>query len=737
MPTNRAARGVPLRALFLATTAASAVASAAFAADGADVEHAATPLSGVTVEGRAIYKTDRITSATRTDTPLIDVPQSINVVSRQQILDQAATSIGDVIRYVPGVFASQGESNRETLSFRGNSTTSSFFVDGIRDDVQTYRDLYNIERLEVFKGPNAMVFGRGTTGGLINRVTRVADGQRHVSGRVEGGSYQHYRGEVDFGSAVNDAISLRLTGVVQDSGSYRDGDSFQRSGVNPTATFAVTPDTTVTIGYEHFKDKRVADRGISSYQNRPLDVRRGQFFGDPANSPTFTNTDAGTLFIEHRFNDTVTIRNRTRYADYDKFYQNVFPGAVNATAQTNPAGLPAGVYAPGTIVAISAYNNGQKRKNLINQTDLNAAFSTGAINHTLLVGAEFGRQETDNERLEGFFPTPTNALGVQTIFAPVNASRISRPDLLWRPLATSGQNHSVAKVGAGYIQDQVELSPMFQVILGVRYENYNTKVTNLNPLLAPGTQRKFDVTDHLWSPRAGLIFKPVEQASIYVSYSKSYLPRGGDQLAGLSITNQNLAPEKYQNYELGAKWDIVPTLNVTGAVFQLDRDNVLSLSDPNNPASLTVPIGRQRNRGVELSAQGEITSQLSVVASYTYTDAKFLDSQSATVRAGNRVPNVPKNALAIWARYDATEALGVALGVTNQGRRYAATDNTVSLPGYTRFDGAVYYRINASFDVQLNVENLSDKHYFQYSDNNTNLTPGSPRAVKLALNARF
>ena len=683
------------------------------------------------------YKISRSTSATRTDTALIDVPQSVNVVSLKQILDQSANNITDVVRYIPGVFASQGEGNRETLTFRGNSTTSSFFVDGVRDDVQTYRDLYNIDRLEVLRGSSALAFGRGTTGGLINRVTKVADGERHAGLRLEGGSYDHYRGQFDLGAPVDANLSVRMTGAYQNSRSYRERVFLERGGINPTATLKLDPATTITLGYEHFDDRRVGDRGVSSYLGVPLETPPRQFFGDPDASPTYTHTDAGTLLVAHAFSKAVTMRNHLRYAEYDKFYQNVFPGAVNTTTQKNPDGLATGSYSPGTIVALSAYNNRARRKNFYNQTDLNAAVTTGSIEHVLLVGAEFGRQSTDNLRNEGFFPTATAPQGVPTIFTPIAAPRVRRRDVVWREAATSGDTYSVATVAAGYIQDQLRLSPAFQIIAGIRYERFNTKVTNRNPFVAAGIQRDFDVTDSLWSPRAGLIYKPVEQASIYASFSRSYLPRGGDQLAGLTIANQSLAPERYDTYEVGAKWDIVPTLNMAGAVFQLDRSNVLVLSDPNNPASLTVPVGHQRTRGVEVSAQGEITDRLSLTGSYTYSDAKFLDSLSGTVRAGNRVPNVPRNAATLWARYNPTRSFGAALGVIYQGQRFAATDNAVVLPGYTRVDGAIFYTINRRLDVQINVENIFDRRYFLYSDNNTNITPGSPTAVRIGLNARF
>jgi catecholate siderophore receptor len=702
-------------------------------------------LGGVTVTDTAIdeaesetsYKTSRSTGAMRTDTPLVDVPQSVTVVPQKQIFDQAANSIGDAIRYVPGVFSAQGEGNRETLVFRGNATTGDFFVDGIRDDVQTYRDLYNIERLEVFKGPNAMIFGRGGVGGLINRVTKAADWTPHRFFRLEGGSFEHKRAQFDLGTPLTDFAAVRLTGVYQDSDSYRDGVNYNRWGFNPTVSFRLGDSTTVTAGYEHFQDDRVADRGVSSYLGRPLETPRGTFFGDPRQSPTWTNIDAATLYIEHRFSDDVSIRNRTRYADYDKFYQNVFPGAVNtATTQpdgatVNPAGLPAGRYAPGTIVAIQAYNQATQRENVINQTDLNARFATGAIEHTLLVGFEYGHQKTANLREEGFFPTATNPTGVTTIFATIANPTIRRPDIRWAPGPSSPANRGTAEVVAGYVQDQIELSPTLQLVAGVRFEHFRTDVTNLR------NNVRVNVTNDLWSPRGGLIFKPSENASLYAAYSRTYQPRGGDQLAGLNPDNRNLDPEKFDNYELGAKWDVVPTFNLSAAVFQLDRTNVLALSNPSIPTSLLIPIGRQRTRGVELSAQGEITDQLSVVGSYTYSDAEFRDSQSGTVLRGNKVPNVPKHAASLWTRFDPTERLGAAVGVIHQGRRFSATDNLVSMAGYTRVDGAVFFRVAPELELQVNVENIFGERYFLYAHSNTNHTPGSPTAFRVGLNARF
>jgi catecholate siderophore receptor len=698
------------------------------------------------------YRVTKSTTGMRTDTPLLDTPQSVSVVSSRQIADQAATSIGDAIRYTPGVFSAQGEGNRETLVFRGMTTTGDFFVDGIRDDVQTYRDLYNIDRLEVFRGPNAMAFGRGGTGGLVNRVTKTAAWRHIVGARAEVGSFGHYRASVDLGAPVSDALALRLTGVYENSGSYRDGVDLERWGLNPTASFRLGARTTINLGYEHFRDGRVADRGVPSALRPagftgavgPVETRRTIFFGDPEASPTYTNTDAANLYIEHVFSDTVSLRNRTRYAEYDKFYANVFPGALNATTLVNTAavtaapGLPVGSYAPGTIVQLQAYNNATRRKNMINQTDLNAKLMTGRVEHLLLVGAEIGRQETGNRRLEGFFPTATAPLGVTAIFAPVASPRVARPDILFRPIATSGDNVGTLDIAAAYVQDQITLSPQLQLAFGIRFEHLITNVTDRRTIGFPVDQKRdFRAVDDLWSPRAAIIYKPVPNASLYASASRAYLPRGGDQLTSLSLANETLAPERYTNLEIGAKWDVSPALTVNAALYQLDRENVIVLVDPNNAAAGSELGGGQRSRGVELALVGKVTQKLGVVASYTYQDAVFTRAISASVVAGAKIPNAPEHSGSLWLRYDATAKLGAALGAVYQGRRFAAQDNLVALPDYTRVDAALYVRLTPALDLQLNVENLLGARYFPYAHSNNNITPGGPRAARLSVNARF
>src|SRR5690349_21193267 len=364
------------------------------------------------------YGVSSINSATKTLTPLRDIPQSISVVTKEQIRDQSMSSVSDVVTYVPGITAHQGENNRDQLVIRGNSTSADFFLNGVRDDVQYYRDLYNVGRVEALKGPNSMMFGRGGGGGVINRVTKEAGftSLREIS--LQGGSFGNKRFTGDFDQPLGNKVALRLDGVYENSGSFRDHVDLERYGVNPTATFIVGPKTAVKLSYEYFHDGRVADRGIPSFHGRPVDVPIETFFGNPSNSRVRAGVNLGSAVIEHqagRFN----IRNRTLFGDYDRFYQNFVPGAVTADKQS---------------VSISAYNNATKRRNLFNQTDVTFQASTGTVRHTFLAGAEVGRQLTDNFRRSGFFNNTTTS-----ILAPLSDPTVTTP-VTFRQSATDADN---------------------------------------------------------------------------------------------------------------------------------------------------------------------------------------------------------------------------------------------------------------------------------------------------------
>lgn len=687
---------------------------------GEEGEAAPVILGPVRVEGAAFgiqppadsgYKAERTTTATKTDTPLLDVPQSVSVVNQDQIKDQAMTSMADAVRYTPGLGFAQGEGNRDTPVFRGNSSTAGFFVDGIRDDVQYYRDLYNIERVEIFRGPNAMIFGRGGVGGVINRVTKQANWDSGRELRVQAGSHELWRGTLDLNQPVNEAVSLRLTGLYHNAESFRDDVQYERWGLNPTASFKLGDRTLVQIGYEHFDDGRTADRGIPSYQGRPFETDRSTFFGDPQDSYSTAEVDAVNVAIEHQFSDAVTVRNRFSYSSVAKFYQNVYPGAVNAA---------------GTAVSLSAYNDTTLRDSFINQTDLIWEFETGSISHTLLTGVEFGRQENDNHRLTGFFGSPTST--VTSMLAPTTSPNVDT-QVFFRDAAGNNDNHSVTKSVGVYLQDQIEFSSMFEAVVGIRYDNFDSFLRNNRNGQELGT------TDNLWSPRASLIFKPIERMSLYASYSRTYLPRSGEQLSALTPSNAALAPEKFDNYEIGVKWDVLPDLQVTAAIYQLDRTNVV-IPDPADPTR-SILAGAQRSKGFELGVSGNITPDWSMVVAYAYTDGKFTKPISASVPAGAWLTNLPKHSLSVWNRYDILDWLGVGLGVIHQTRRFAATDNLVTLPGFTRVDAALFFDITDSVTAQVNIENLLGERYYVNAHNNNNISPGAPFGVTVSVGASF
>ena len=654
------------------------------------------------------YVAKRSTTATKTDTPLIDIPQSISVVTKKEMADRAVSGMQDAVRYVPGVQFAQGEGNRDAAVLRGVATTSDFFLDGVRDDVEYFREIYNIERVEVLKGPNAMIFGRGATGGLINRVTRQANFSDGLEARLEGGSFGLFRGTIDANHAVSDSVALRLTGLYHRAGSYRDGVNYERYGLNPTATYLLTPATQIRVGYEHFFDRRVADRGISSFRGFPVQTDRSTFFGDPAQSPVRATVNNVTLDISHQFSDDLTITNKTRYADYNKFYQNVFPGAVNAA---------------GTTVSISAYNNAQRRKNAFNQTDLNWNLQTGSVNHTILAGMEFGRQETDNFRLDGSFGGPT------AVNVPLSNPR-STPVTF--SLTTGGTNHGVAEVMAFYVQDQIEITPEWQLVAGIRYDDF--KVNFLDRRVGQG---RVWSQDGLWSPRVGLIFKPEGNMSFYASYSLSYQPRAGAQLNSLATGasaagNPAFEPEKFVNYEVGSKWDILPDLSLTGALFLLERSNVV-VPHP-TLAGQGVLIDGQNTKGIEVGLTGNITDQWSVVGAYSYQLGK---SRAAANGPYTYLPNLPEHTFSVWNRYDFDSSWGAALGLIHQGTRFTTTSNTVSMNGYARVDGALYYTFNNNWTAQLNLENITDNYYYEFGHNDTNITPSAPRTVRFSVTTNF
>ena len=662
------------------------------------------------------YQAKRSSTATKTDTPLIDVPQSVSVVTQEQMSDQSVQSMSDAVRYVPGVTASQGEGNRDALNFRGSGvTTGDFYLDGMRDDVQTYRDFYNTDRIEVLKGPNGMVFGRGASGGAINRVSKEAgwDPVREI--KVTYGAYNQKRTSIDIGNGINDVAAFRLNAVYEESDSYRSGVNLKRYGVNPTFTITPSDNTKITIGAEYFKDQHIGDRGIPSIgtglNNRPYRLEDYQtFYGNASLSPNETETKALNAMIEHAFNDNLSIRNRTRYASYDKYYQNVY---ADSAVSNN-------------LFAVGAYRDTTDRKNFINQTDITYKINTGRFEHQLLAGMEVGTQKTTNARfIAGNSERISSGVSVlsPTYSLPISLSNTSR------------NQASEIDIFALYVQDQIKISEQWQAIVSIRHDQLTTHYDNVK------TSQTIEVSDSLLSPRAGLIFKPIENLSIYGSYSLAYVPRAGDQLLSLTATTQSLQPEKFINKELGAKYDISPQLSLTAALYLLERKNV-AMTDPVN-TSQNIVIDGQETKGAELGIAGKMTDRWSMFGGYSYQDAEFTKAMvisGSTYLAGTTLGQTPSHTFSLWNRYDFNESWGAAIGVVSRSQMYALTPTTAAstvLPGYARVDAAIFWKPTSKIQMQLNVENLTDKDYVTSAHTNNNLTPGAPITARATLTYNF
>ncbi len=705
-------RTISFAAALLAGTAtahAEPVTAGPVIADSAGASEDSEPI--IVTGQRPEYGAREISTATRTNTAIKDIPQALTVISESQIEDQGLRSIADVLTFVPGATPGTGEGNRDQMTLRGNNTTADFFVDGIRDDVQYFRDLYNVERVEVLRGSNAMIFGRGGGGGIVNRVTKRSgfDTYREVIASTDSHGGVRLAGDIDHPLASN--IGLRVNGVYENGDSFRRGVDLERYAINPTVGIALSPATRVDLSYEYLHDRRTADRGIPAERiadgkREPLDGFDKTFFGDPANSFSKAGVHLGTLAVEHKFNDALTLRSRALYGDYDKFYQNIYPSGLSA-----PVGPEVGEQ-----VVLGAYNSRNDRRNLFNQTDLIWNGRLGGIDQTLLVGFEIGRQKSRNLRLSGSFAGGDNRV-------PLSDPTIEA-DITYANAGSDANNRTKATIAAIYIQVQIRLSPMFEIVAGIRFDSFKLKVDDLKAADADFTR-----SDQLLSPRLGLIFKPRPNLSLYTSYSRSYLPQSGDQFSGLTSTTDSLKPERFDNYEAGAKWEPIPGLLATAAIYQLDRTNTQA-RDQNDLVVLT---GAQRSRGIELGLERSISDRWQISAGYALQKAKITETTTAAPE-GREVPLVPRHTFSLWNRYDLSKALGVGLGIVARSKSYASISNAVRLPGYARVDGALYYRLTKSVEAQVNVENLFGADYFPTAHNDNNIAPGPPRTVRATLN---
>ncbi|CAM5480939.1 TonB-dependent receptor Fiu OS=Afipia felis OX=1035 GN=fiu PE=3 SV=1 [Afipia felis] len=688
--------------------------------------------------GTVGYYSNSTSVATRTNTPLLNIAQSVNVVPRQMIEDQAARNITDITRYIPGVTIHQGEGNRDELVIRGVDSSANFFVNGFRDDVQYFRDLYNTQSIEVMKGPSALIFGRGAGGGLINRTLKEADGQRIYETTVQTGSWGDRRFTLDAGQAINDKVAVRLNAFYEGSDTFRDYGHLERYGFNPTLTWAPTDDTKIKLSYEYYHDRELADRGNPSIAV-PGGATRfnpttpfapngdySKFFGSPIYNHTYADVQRTMAVVDHDFGNGLTVRNATMYSSIDRGYANVYPGSA------------ATIFGPNTgTMNLSAYRNETDRDSLFNQTDFTYKTYTGPVFHTVAFGTEFGRQTGLGYRQTGYFPGNTTSLtGVNpfdpTYFGVVDfRHNITNPNP--PPGVSSGDSNSIYRlnVSSAYVQDQIDVTRWLQLVAGVRFDRFDLTATDRN--VTGGLTR--NRTDDKVSPRVGVIFKPVDNVSIYGAYSISYLPASGDQFSALSDSTLILDPQKFENTEVGAKWNINSKLMWTAALYELRRTGQ-PISDPNNPG-FSLPNGATTVRGFETTLNGYVTSEWQSILGYAYTDARIAKDLSSTIVTGNRVQLVPYNQFSWWNKYQFNPQWAAALGIVYLGDSYASNDDTVRLPGFVRFDAAVYVKLDETWRGQINIENIFNKGYWASADGNNNISPGQGRTIRVLARAKF
>ncbi|MHA4870936.1 TonB-dependent siderophore receptor [Duganella sp. PWIR1] len=697
---------------YLLRAAAVAPTSAALAPPATEAElQALTRLPEVVARAQAESPLDTVSRfAVKGGAALRDTPQALTIVEADQIRDRGLLSMDELLAYVPGVQPSLGEGNRDNAVFRGYNTSADFYLNGMRDDIQYFRDFYNIEAVEVLKGPNAMALGRGGSGGAVNRVGKQAQWRQIGDADLLLGSWRKRRASVDVGAAFDPQWAWRLNAVDEDSGSFRHGAWLRRYGVSPALAWRDGTTTLVQASLEHFRDRRSTDRGVPSLGARPVDSDPSTFFGDPDHSHNGVDIDSLTLRVEHQVSPALRFSSQLHYAVYDKYYQNVFPGGMEDS----------------THVRMLGYGTRTHRSNLFYTAGLDATVETGALRHRLSAGLELGRQRADNARTTGYFDT----LGtdVRFVTVPLAQPTFDLP-VSFRASPTDMANASKAGNAALYLQDQVTLSPRWQVVAGLRAETLDVDLRDLRSDLQLSSH------DRPLSPRLGVIYRPLEQLSLYASYSQSYALRVGEQMASLTTTNQDLAPEVVRNREIGARWDDGERLSGSLAVYQLRRANVLVV-DAVNAGENRLAEG-QRGLGLELELAGRVSSGWKLSAGYAWQRSRLTATQSATLVAGAQMPYVPRQSLSLWSRHTLTPQLEVSFGVIARSSMFSSTSNLVQLPGYARLDASLYYQVTPGQRVQLSVENLFDRRYYASSYNDNNISPGSPRALRIALHRRF
>ena len=668
---------------------------------------------------RGSYLQSNEANALKTPTPILDVPQSLSIVTSEQILRRGFTSVSDIIEYLPGVSMSQGEGHRDAVVFRGVRSTADFFIDGVRDDVQYYRPLYNLEQLEVLRGPNALLFGRGGTGGILNRVTKKAElgsNFSQITGYADSFGAGGLQGDVNVG--LTDSVAFRLNAMAEGLDNHRDHFDGERIGVNPTARVSFNESTRLDLSYEYVDHERFIDRGIPTGSNGdPVERFDRVVFGDPNVNVTRLKAHIFMANLEHRFSDSMKGKVTAFYGDYDKLYQNFYAASYS---EANSPG----------VVTLDGYVDTMQRENLILSGNLIKEVSFANMSHRFLLGAEFVDTSSDQDRWNTYWSETADDKETFSVARPMGIiGGVGTNALGGRTVNdfTVDQNDDTrvgVEVASFYLQDEMAVTNYLDIVLGARFDQFEIDVFNVP---ADDSRSK---QDEEVSPRLGLVLKPMENMSLYASYSESFLPRSGEQFANINGSKGQLDADTFANTELGFKWDISPALSFTAAVFEIEQESP-QVAD-NDPETLDVI--KSETDGFELQLEGQLTEAWYISAAYSYLDG---EQMGRTGSKGLRPRELPENMFSVWNFVQFTPKLGAGLGLTYQDESFINNSNTARLPSYTRVDAALYYEWSDDLRVQLNFENLGDTVYFPSSHSTHQASVGAPFNARLAVTMDF
>ena len=669
----------------------------------------------VVVLGEILFQ-DQI-NALKSPTPIINVPQSVVVVTSEEITRRGFTSIGDIVNHVPGLNTSQGEGHRDAVVFRGVRSTADFFLDGFRDDVQYYRPLYNLEQVEVLKGPNALLFGRGGTGGVINRVTKKgAFGDNFTDLGVAADTFGGVALQIDRNMSATETSAFRVNGYYESLENHRDFFDGDQIGFNPTAKLKLSEATVLDLSYEYIDQERFIDRGIpTGTDGRPVRALRDTVFGDPRLNTTELEANLFKALVQHRFSDTIKGNLSVFYGDYDKLYQNFY------AAKYNQAETP-------DEVTLDGYVDTTQRENFQISGNVITEFQTGNATHTLLVGVELIDTASDQDRFNTYFDTSESDKETFSISAGLPLALVGGRGTNSEGQATindfslklNDDTHVEIDARSVYVQDEIQLSEKFIAVLGARYDEFDIEVDNVKS--ADVRSRKDDEV----SPRAGLIYKPQENTSIYLSYSESFLPRSGEQFANINGDKKQLDPDTFENLELGIKWNVNEALSLSASLFEIDKKSPqVADSDPS-----TLDVIESSIEGFEVQIQGQLNAKWSINASYGYLDGEQVNRSGST---GLRPRELPENTISLWTSYQLTPKFGLGLGASYQDESFINNSNSATLPSYTRIDAAAYYEVSEDVLLQLHVENVSDRVYFPNSHSTHQASVGEEINARLSL----